>query len=61
MKPSELIHQTSPARLSEVRRELTGKAFRQEHSTRDKKKLLATIEEIEQLIKALGYEIEVRQ
>lgn len=61
MKLSSIIHQTSPARLSEVRREITGKAFRQEHSTRDKKKLLKQIEEIEQIVKALGYKIEVRQ
>jgi hypothetical protein len=61
MKPSTLIKQTSPAALSEVRREITKKAFRQEHSTRDKKRLLATIEEIELIFKKLGYKLEARQ
>lgn len=56
-----VIHQTSPAELSRIRRELTGKAYRQEHSTRDKEKLLKQIEHIEAIIKELGYKIEVRK
>lgn len=57
MKPSELIKQTSPAKLSEARREITGKGYRQEHSTRDKKRLLKQIEEIELIIARLGYQV----
>lgn len=61
MKPSKLIKKTSPAALSEVRREITGKAFRQEHSTRDKKRLLKQIEEIEKIITRLGYQIKINK
>lgn len=51
MKLSKLIEKTIPAKLAKIR----GK--RQETSTRDKARFIKKVEEVEQVVKKLGYKI----
>jgi len=55
MELQKLFENTSPAELAKVRNKM------QEASTRDKKRLLKKVIEIEKIVNDLGFEIELKK